>query len=77
MHKHLTSSSHKGTCPLCASAARVCHLAFSKSIALLRECGVRVLHEPERYPSPLMVPRNQVLETLREIIPRNGEAGGS
>jgi phosphopantothenoylcysteine decarboxylase len=61
----------------CLKMDLVRHPAFSRSIALLRECGVRVLHQPERYPSPLMVPRNEVLETLRGIIQGNGEVGGS
>jgi phosphopantothenoylcysteine synthetase/decarboxylase len=62
----------RGTPPViavpCLKMDLVRHPAFSRNIALLRECGVRVLHEPERYPSPLMVPRNEVLETLREIV---------
>ena len=61
----------------CLKMDLVRHTAFSKSIDLLRQCGVRVLHEPERYPSPLMVPSNEVLETLREILQRNREARGS
>ena len=51
----------------CLKMDLVRHPAFSRSIALLRECGVRVLHEPQRYPSPLMVPRSEILEALREI----------
>jgi phosphopantothenoylcysteine decarboxylase len=43
------------------------HPAFSRSVALLRECGVHVLHEPKRYPSPLMVPWNQILATLLAV----------
>jgi phosphopantothenoylcysteine synthetase/decarboxylase len=62
----------RGTPPViavpCLKMDLVRHPAFSRSIALLRECGVRVLHEPEHYPSPLMVPTNEVLETLREIV---------
>ena len=45
----------------CLKMDLVRHPIFSKSIALLRECGVHVLHEPERYPSPLMVPWNEIL----------------
>jgi phosphopantothenoylcysteine decarboxylase len=71
----------RGTPPViavpCLKMDLVRHPAFSRSIALLRECGVRVLHEPQRYPSPLMVPRNEVLEALREMIQGHGEAGGS
>src|SRR5579859_7291943 len=43
----------------CLKMDLVRHPVFSRSIALLRECGVHVLHEPERYPSPLMVPWNE------------------
>jgi phosphopantothenoylcysteine decarboxylase len=48
----------------CLKMDLVRHPAFSKSISLLREWGVQVLHEPEHYPSPLMVPLSQVLEAL-------------
>jgi len=62
----------RGTPPVvvvpCLKMDLVRHPAFSRSIALLREGGVRVLHEPERYPSPLMVPSGEVLEALRAII---------
>ncbi len=40
---------------------------------LLRECGVHVLHEPERYPSPLMVPWNEILATLLKVTQSNEE----
>jgi phosphopantothenoylcysteine decarboxylase len=50
----------------CLKMDLVGHPAFSRSVALLREGGVHVLHEPERYPSPLMVPRNEVLEALNK-----------
>src|SRR5205085_1882703 len=42
----------------CLKMDLVRHPVFSRSIALLREFGVHVLHEPERYPSPLMDPWN-------------------
>src|SRR6266699_1585133 len=51
----------------CLKMDLVRHPAFSRSIALLRECGVHVLHEPERYPSPLMVPWEMVLEALPHV----------
>ena len=51
----------------CLKMDLVRHPAFSRSIALLRECGVDVLHEPERYPSPLMVPWERILEALPHI----------
>lgn len=51
----------------CLKMDLVRHPAFSRSVALLRECGVHILHEPERYKSPLMVPRQQVLATLQTV----------
>ena len=54
----------------CLKMDLVRHPAFKKSIAQLRECGVRVLHEPERYPSPLMVPWDEIFETLCEMTKR-------
>jgi len=44
------------------------HPSFARSIALLRDCGVRVLHEPERYPSPLMVPWDEVIGALHHLV---------
>lgn len=40
------------------------HPAFSKSIALLKECGVTVLYEPETYPPMNNVPWEVVLHSL-------------
>jgi len=61
----------RGSPPLilvpCLKMDLVRHPAFAKSIALLRECGVCVLHEPERYPSPLMVPLSQIEAALQEV----------
>lgn len=62
----------RGTPPViavpCLKMDLVRHPAFSRSVDLLRESGVRVLHEPERYPSPLMVPLEQVLEILHKVV---------
>ncbi len=67
----------RGTPPMltvpCLKIDLVRHPAFQKSIALLRDCGVRVLHEPERYPSPLMVPWDEVFETLCEMTENKKE----
>jgi phosphopantothenoylcysteine decarboxylase len=61
----------RGTPPVvavpCLKMDLVHHPAFKKNLAFLRECGVRVLHEPERYRSPRMVPLSEVLDTLREV----------
>lgn len=51
----------------CLKMDLVRHPAFHKSISLLQEYGVHVLHEPERYPSPLMVPWDEIVQTLCEI----------
>jgi phosphopantothenoylcysteine synthetase/decarboxylase len=56
----------------CLKMDLVRHPAFSRSIVLLREWGVHVLHEPERYPSPRMVPWNEILATLLEVTQSNG-----
>lgn len=54
----------------CLKMDLVRHPAFSQSIAVLRACGVSVLHEPERYPSPLMVPQEEVFSVLQTIADR-------
>lgn len=61
----------RGTPPIvlvpCLKMDLVRHPAFSKSIVLLKECGVTVLHEPERYPSPLMVPWEEIFATVQAL----------
>ncbi|MBV9020483.1 MAG: flavoprotein [Ktedonobacteraceae bacterium] len=61
----------RGTPPVlavpCLKMDLVRHPAFAKSIDVLLECGVHVLHEPQRYRSPLMVPLHEVLAILHEI----------
>lgn len=61
----------RGTPPVvlvpCLKMDLVRHPAFSKSLSLLHEHGVHILHEPERYPSPLMVPWEDVFSTLQDI----------
>lgn len=61
----------RGTPPIvlvpCLKMDLVRHPAFSKSIALLKECGVKVLHEPEQYPSPLMVPWEEIFSVLQAL----------
>src|SRR5258708_3322307 len=56
----------------CLKMDLVRHPAFSTSIALLCECGVHVVHEPERYPAPFMVPWSEILATLLEVTQNNG-----
>ncbi len=64
----------RGTTPIiavpCLKMDLVRHLVFPKSIAFLKECNVTVLHEPERYPSPLMVPQEIILEELGKVLPQ-------
>ena len=66
----------RGTPPIivvpCLKMDLVRHPAFSRSITLLRECGVHILHEPEHYPSPLMVPWSEILATLLKVTQFNG-----
>jgi phosphopantothenoylcysteine synthetase/decarboxylase len=44
------------------------HSAFPRSVQWLRECGVRVLYDPEVYPSPLLVPWEVILGELEQAI---------
>jgi phosphopantothenoylcysteine synthetase/decarboxylase len=44
------------------------HPAFPRSIAQLREYGVHVIYEPEKYPPKNEVPWEVILETLHRII---------
>jgi hypothetical protein len=43
------------------------HPAFPRSIAQLREYGVQVIYEPEKYPPKNEVPWDVILETLHRI----------
>lgn len=65
----------RGTPPIllvpCLKMDLIRHPVFLKNMALLRECGIHILHEPERYPSPLMVPYGEVLTLLQEITSTN------
>jgi phosphopantothenoylcysteine decarboxylase len=62
----------RGTPPIvlvpCLKMDLIRHPAFSKNITLLREYGVHVLHDPERYPSPLTVPQEEIILALQEIV---------
>lgn len=44
------------------------HPAIKKSIATLRECGMCILYEPEKYPPSNNVPWDQVLEELHKLL---------
>ena len=73
----LCESLGRGTPPViavpCLKMDLVQHPAFKKNIALLREYGVCVLHEPERYPSPRMVPWDEVFEALCKMTENKKE----
>jgi phosphopantothenoylcysteine decarboxylase len=61
----------RGTPPLimvpCLKMDLVRHPAFAKSIALLHKHGVVILHQPEKYKSPLIVPWKEIMEALRQV----------
>jgi phosphopantothenoylcysteine synthetase/decarboxylase len=65
----------RGTPPIvavpCLKMDLVRHPAFAKSIALLRDYGVHILHEPERYKSPQIVPWDEIIKTLNEVTNRS------
>lgn len=44
------------------------HPAFSRSLAQLREYGVAVLYDPERYPPRNEVPADVILEALTHLL---------
>jgi Flavoprotein len=44
------------------------HPAFFRSLQMLREYGVQVLYEPEKYPPKNQVPPDVILEVLDETI---------
>ena len=44
------------------------HPVFSKNLALLRECDIDILHEPERYPSSGIVPWSMILDRLGQAM---------
>ena len=47
------------------------HPAFLKSIAFLRECGIHVIYEPEKYPPKNEVPWEVILDELYRICKKN------
>ena len=61
----------RGTPPIvaipCLKMDLVNHFVFRKNIALLREAGATILHEPERYKSPAMVPMEEVIAALDKV----------
>jgi Flavoprotein len=47
------------------------HPAFFRSLQMLREYGVRVFYEPEKYPSKNQVPPDVILAVLDETVRRH------
>jgi len=52
----------------CITTAFAHHPAFPKSITLLKEYGVRVLYDPERYPAPKIIPWETILDALNKAV---------
>ena len=50
------------------------HPAFFKSMQFLRECGVCVLHEPEKYPPKNEVPWDVILDTLHDLLRKHAQS---
>jgi len=46
------------------------HPVFSKNLALLRECGIHILYEPEQYSSPRVMPWLMILDMLNQAAYR-------
>ncbi len=40
------------------------HPVFAQSLTLLQQCGVRILYDPDTYPSPKMVPWECILQAI-------------
>ncbi len=55
----------------CVQQVMARHPAFPKSVALLEECGVRVLYEPQKYPPMNNVPWKNILQSLDETIEKH------
>ncbi len=54
------------------------HPAFPKSKRILTKCGVRILHEPNKYKSPQIVPWENILQEIAppmNEIRNNSQAG--
>ncbi len=58
------------TIPCVSAEGLVHHPAFTKSITFLKDCGVFVLYEPQKYPPMNNVPWEVVLDTLHEKTAR-------
>jgi hypothetical protein len=52
----------------CVPESLARHPIFSKNIALLQECGARVLYDPEKYPPTNNVPWEDMIHALHEAV---------
>jgi hypothetical protein len=50
------------------------HPAFFKSMQFLRECGVCVLHEPEKYPPKNEVSWDVILDALHDLLRKHAQS---
>ena len=60
----------------CFKRALYQHPAVSGHLRTLRDAGVRVLHEPDRYPSPAVVPWVTIVDALGVAVTGGDVAGG-
>ncbi len=54
----------------CFKRALQQHPAVPRHMQTLKDAGVRILHEPNRYPSPAIVPWTAITEALEQALPR-------
>ncbi len=59
----------------CFKRALYQHPAVSGHLRTLRDAGVRVLHEPDRYPSPAVVPWAAIVDALGVAVAGGDVAG--
>lgn len=52
----------------CITGPYARHPAFAQSLSLLRDCGIHILYDPDRYPAPTIVPWEQILVELHRML---------
>jgi|SRR5579859_3863965 len=52
----------------CLPESLACHPAFSKNITLLKECGVSVLYDPQKYPPMNNIPWQVTLDAVTKLL---------
>jgi len=53
----------------CFKRALQNHPVVPRHMQLLKDAGVRLLHEPDRYPAPAIVPWTAIIESLQQDVP--------